>query len=287
VKAPPFAYARAGSLDEALSMLREAGDEAKLLAGGQSLVPLLVYRVVRPTHLVDIDALGGGLAGLARDEEKLELGALMRHETLARAELLGAECLLAQAAAQIGHVPIRVRGTLGGSVAHADPAAELPLALLALDAEIQVRSASGGRAVPAAGFFLGPFTTALAADEAVVAVTVPAAARSARSAFGEFAVRSGDFALAAAGVVAHLDDGRATAVRIALAGVAATPVRALEAESRLEGAELTDEAIDEAARAAAAGCDPAEDATTTASYRRTLVARLTRDALRRLRGSTR
>lgn len=282
MKAPPFAYARAESLDDALALLAEAGDEAKLLAGGQSLVPLLAYRVARPTHLVDIDGLDG-LAGLERDEAGLRIGALTRHETLTRAELDGGEALLAEAASHVGHLPIRVRGTLGGSVAHADPAAELPLALVALEADVHVRSATAERTVAAADLLAGPFTTTLAPGEAVVAVTVPAAARRRRAAFAELAPRAGDFALAAAAVLLRLDGGRAREVRVALGAVDATPLRAPAAEALLEGAELSDEAIAEAGEAAAACCDPAEDATTSAAYRRLLVARLVRDALTRLR----
>jgi len=282
MRAPPFAYARADSLDDALMLLAEAGDEAKLLAGGQSLLPLLAFRVVRPTHLVDIDALGT-LAGIQQVSDGLRIGALTRHETLARADLTGGERLLAVAASHVGHVPIRMRGTIGGSVAHADPSAELPAALLALDAHVLVRSATGERTIRAAEMFVGPFTTALAPDEVLVAVIVPTVARSCRHGFGEFAVRSGDFALASVAVVVSVDGGSVDRARIVLGGVDATPIRATGAEAVLTGSELTDEVIDEAAATAAAECDPAEDATTTAAYRRRLVARLVRDALAQAR----
>ena len=282
MKAPPFAYARAESLDDALALLGEAGDEAKLLAGGQSLVPLLVYRILRPTHLVDIDALPS-LAIRERTEEGLRLGALVRHEHLARAPTDGAERVLAEAAGHVGHVPIRMRGTIGGSLAHADPAAELPVALLALDATVHVRSLAGARDVPIGELLRGPYTTSLEPGEAIVAVTAPAHARLRVGAFAEFAVRSGDFALAATAVVLTLDGARVRDVRIALGAVDATAIRATTAERLLNGAELTDEAIAEAANAAASECDPASDATTTAAYRRALVARLVRDVLARLR----
>jgi carbon-monoxide dehydrogenase medium subunit/6-hydroxypseudooxynicotine dehydrogenase subunit alpha len=282
VKAPPFAYARAGSLDDALTLLSEAGDDAKLLAGGQSLVPLLAFRVARPTHLVDIDAIDA-LAGIEETPDGLRVGALTRHETLARANLTGGERLLAEAASHVGHVPIRMRGTIGGSLAHADPSAELPVALLALDGHVLVRSATAERAIAAGELFVGPFTTALAPGEVLVAVVVPGAARTRRHAFGEFTVRSGDFALASVAVVLALDDGKVDHARVALGGVDATPIRASGAEALLAGSELTDELVEEAAAAAAAECDPAEDATTTAAYRRRLVARLVRDALTRIR----
>lgn len=283
MKSPPFEYARAETLEEALELLGEAGEEAKLLAGGQSLVPLLVHRIVRPTHLVDIDRLEEH-ASYERGEDGLSLGALTRHADLERSgDLEGAEGLLAEAAAHVGHLPIRTRGTLGGSIAHADPAAELPVALLALDAEIAVRSASGERLVPAVSFFRGPFTTALEPGEAVVAVRIPGDARGRRAAFAEFAVRAGDFALASAAAVARVRDGHATDVRVVLGGVDATPIRARAAEVLLEGNALDADVVAEAARAAAAECDPAGGPTSVA-HTRALVGRLVRDTLSRVAG---
>lgn len=279
MKAPPFAYARAESLEEALALLAEAGEDAKLLAGGQSLVPLLAYRLVRPSHLVDVDRVAG-LDGIAARGKTLELGALVRHAQLERAELPGAWRLLAEAAAQIGHLPIRTRGTLGGSLAHADPSAELPVAVLALDGRIVAASATGERELEAAAFFTGPFTTALAADEAIAAVRIAAPPGRSAGAFAEFAVRAGDFALAAAAAAVAVDDAdRIAWARIALGGVNATAVRAPDGERALAGAELTDEPIGAAAAAAAAGCEPFADA----PYRRDLVAALVRDALVRVR----
>lgn len=278
MKAPPFAYARASSLDDALELLHEAGDDAKLLAGGQSLLPLLAYRVVRPSHLVDIDALDE-LTGIRPAAGDVSLGALTRHAELERAGLEGAARLLALAASHVGHLPIRNRGTLGGSLAHADPAAELPVAALALDAGVVLRSRGGERRIPVAEFFVGPFTTAIAPGEMITEVVLPADVREGRAAFKELAVRSGDFALAAAGVTARVNDGRAARVRIALGGVDATPVRAMRAEAVLEGRELSRDAIAEAAHVAASACDPVDDAVTSAAYRRRLVERLVRDAL--------
>jgi carbon-monoxide dehydrogenase medium subunit/6-hydroxypseudooxynicotine dehydrogenase subunit alpha len=285
VKPPPFAYAKAASLEEALGLLAEAGDGAKLLAGGQSLVPLLAFRIARPTHLIDIDGITS-LERMSRRDDGLVLGALTRHAALERMPLEGGEALLAEAAALIGHVPIRARGTVGGSIAHADPAAELPVALLALDAQVVVRSAAEERAVPADGFFLGPFVTALAPDEAVTAVVVPREIRGARAAFAEFAVRAGDFALASAAVVAWIgDDARVSRARIALGGVDGTPLRAAEAERALGGAALTEEAAVGAADLAADACEPADDPLVGAPYRRALVRQLVREALERIRGS--
>jgi carbon-monoxide dehydrogenase medium subunit/6-hydroxypseudooxynicotine dehydrogenase subunit alpha len=279
MKAPPFAYARAGSVDEALGLLAEAGEDAKLLAGGQSLVPVLAYRLVRPSHLVDIDAVDG-LDGIAERNGGLELGALVRHAQLEHADLAGAHRLLTLAARHIGHVPIRARGTLGGSLAHADPAAELPVVALALDARIVVRSAAGEREVAADDFFAGPFTTALAADEMVVAVRVPPAAPGTVAGFGEFALRSGDFALAAAGVVVERgEDGVVRGARVVVGGVEPVSRRLSDAEAALVGERLAPETISAAAQAAAAGCEPVDDRFVDAATRRDLVAAVVRDAL--------
>jgi carbon-monoxide dehydrogenase medium subunit/6-hydroxypseudooxynicotine dehydrogenase subunit alpha len=280
MKAPPFAYARARSLTEALDLLREAGDEAKLLAGGQSLIPLLAYRIARPTHLVDIDRVDE-VAGASRTPQGFEVGALTRHSAIESLPLQGGEQLLSEAASHIGHLPIRVRGTVGGSIAHADPAAELPVAAVALDAVVVARSAERTRRIRAEEFFLGPFTTALAPDEAVTALVVPVAAIKAKSAFEEFAIRSGDFALASAAAALWIDDGVVSRARIVLGGIGAGPCRVREAESGLLGAALTGDSIAEAAHLAAAEFDPA--GSTDPRYLRGLVARLVRDGLERIR----
>ena len=272
MKPPPFAYARPSSLEEALALLAEGGDEAKPIAGGQSLMPLLAYRLVRPSHLVDLNGVGS-LDGIEQRDGALVLGPLVRHAVLERAGL----GLLSEAAALVGHLPIRVRGTIGGSLAHADPSAELAVAALALDAEIVARSTRGERTLPARDFFLGPFTTALAPDELVAGVRVRTTPGE-RAAFEELAIRAGDFALASAAVVAH-----GGGVRIALGGVGATPVRAHAAEDAVAGGELSDEAIATAAGEAARECDPGSDQHASAAYRRELVAVLVERALRRVR----
>ncbi len=279
MKAPPFVYARAASVDDALALLAEAGEDAKLVAGGQSLLPLLGYRLVRPSHLVDIDAVE---ELMAVDEEQgwFRLGALTRHAWLENRTWPGSRRLLGQAAGLIGHLPIRTRGTLGGSIAHADPAAELPVALLALGARVAVRSAVGGRVIPIDDFFTGPFATAVEPGELVTAILLPPCHDRSRGAFTEFAVRSGDFALASAAVAARVEDGCLREVRIALGGVDTTPVRSAAAESTAEGAGR--EAFAAAAADAAADCRPASDRLTSARYRRTLVERLVGDALEQL-----
>lgn len=283
MKSPPFAYARAGTAEEAVELLSQAGEDAKLLAGGQSLVPLLAYRLLRPSHLVDVDG-ASGLDGVSEDGSELTVGALVRHAQLERTQLRGAHALLRLAARHIGHLPIRTRGTLGGSLAHADPAAELPVAATALEARIVARSTGGEREIPAEDFFLGPFTTALEPGEMVVALRVPPAPDGARAAFREFAVRSGDFALASvAAAVVHSDDGVVGWARIALGAVEAVPLRLRKLEQDLTGTALEDDAIATAAEAAAASCDPIVDRNVDAATRRDLVAALVRRALRDVR----
>jgi carbon-monoxide dehydrogenase medium subunit/6-hydroxypseudooxynicotine dehydrogenase subunit alpha len=280
MKSPPFAYARAESAEEALELLAEGGDDAKVLAGGQSLLPLLAYRFARPTHLVDVSALGALTQYRGADGE-LVLDALVRHAALERMQFAGANGLLSEAAACIGHLPIRMRGTLGGSLAHADPAAELPLAALALDAEMLVRSADEERRVPAAAFFHGPFTTAVDQGALLTALVVPQQPPGARAAFAEFAVRAGDFALVSAAVVIARAEGQVEHVRIVLGGVEATPFRASDAESVVAGETASADAIAAAAAAAAAECDPGTDQHAGAGYRRRLVAVLVRQCLER------
>ena len=277
MKPPPFAYARAESLDEALDLLREAGPDAKLLAGGQSLLPLLAYRLIRPSHLVDLDATAG-LDGIELADGAVELGALVRHARLERAALPGAASLLAQAAGLIGHVPIRVRGTLGGSLAHADPAAELPVACLALDARIVVRSSDGEHEVAAEDFFQGPFTTALGEAQLVAAVRLPGSGLRSGGAFHEASLRAGDFALAAAAVAFAVDGrGRIERARIALGGVAGRPVRSLDAEALVTGEELGAVGATEVGLAAMGACEVPDD--DEGRHRRELVSVLVRDAV--------
>ncbi|MGH3110091.1 MAG: FAD binding domain-containing protein [Gaiellaceae bacterium] len=276
MKPPPFAYARARSVDEALELLGEAGGDAKLLAGGQSLVPVLAYRLVRPSRIVDVDAVAG-LDGIAERGGELGLGALLRHARLERAEFGGAHRLLALAARHIGHAPIRTRGTLGGSLAHADPAAELPVAALALDARVFARSARGEREIAMDDFLLGPFTTALDPDEMIVALRVPPAPARSFAGFREFALRSGDFALASVGVVvAFEEDGAVSRARVVVGGVEPVP-RSVDAVP--VGAQLVPDTIAEVAHVAAASCAPADDRTVDAATRRDLVAALVRAAL--------
>jgi carbon-monoxide dehydrogenase medium subunit/6-hydroxypseudooxynicotine dehydrogenase subunit alpha len=279
MKLPPFAYARARTVDEALELLGEAGGEAKLLAGGQSLVPVLAYRLFRPTHLVDVDSVEG-LDGIVERDGELELGALVRHARLEQASLDGAHRLLALAARHIGHAPIRTRGTLGGSLAHADPAAELPVAAVALEARVVARCSRGEREIELSRFLLGPFTTALEPDEMIVGLRIPPAPPRSYAGFREFALRSGDFALASVGAIVECDeDGAVCRARIVVGGVEPVPMPVDRASNVLTGDRLGAEAIAEAARVAASSCEPVGDRSVDAATRRELVAALARQAL--------
>lgn len=278
MKLPPFAYARARTVDEALELLSEAGGEAKLLAGGQSLVPVLAYRLFHPTHVVDIDSVAG-VDSIAERDGELEIGALVRHARLERARLDGALRLISLAASHIGHTPIRTRGTLGGSLAHADPAAELPVAALALEARVVVRSRLGERQIEMNRFLLGPFTTAIEPDEMIVALRIPPTPQRSYAGFQEFALRSGDFALASAGVVVACDDGVVSRARIVVGGVEPVPRLVDEAGDVLCGERLDADTIAQAARVAAASCKASADRNVDAATRRDLVAALVRAAL--------
>jgi carbon-monoxide dehydrogenase medium subunit len=225
VKPPPFAYDAPSSVDEALALLAEHGDDAKVLAGGQSLIPLLALRLARPARLVDV----GGLAELQSLTVNggVRIGAAVRQRTAERSkELAAANPLLAKAIPYIGHVPIRNRGTVGGSVAPADPAAELPAVMLLAEATMIARTAGGGaREIPAADFFEGFFTTALAPEELLVEVRLPAWPAGAGVAFQEVARRHGDFALVGAGAVVVRDGGgTVTDARAAYLGIAPVPL---------------------------------------------------------------
>ncbi|HXV58266.1 MAG TPA: FAD binding domain-containing protein [Gaiellaceae bacterium] len=242
MKPAPFLYDDPRELKEALALLGREGEDAKVLAGGQSLVPLLNFRLARPERLVDVNRVAG-LAYLRRDGEALRIGALARHADLERsADVAAGWPLLSDAVRFVGHPQIRSRGTVCGSVAHADPAAELPVALAALDARFHVRSARGARTLGAEELFVSFLTTALEPDELLVEVEVPAPPVGAGSAFVEHARTHGDFALGGAAAVVAAGD-----VRLALLAAGPVPVRARAAERlAVEGApagEVAEEAV--------------------------------------------
>jgi carbon-monoxide dehydrogenase medium subunit len=260
VKPVDFAYVQPRTVEEAVACL--GAEDAKALAGGQSLVPMLNMRLARPATLVDLNALPG-LAGIERGSDgSLALGALVRHTDLARTPLAGAHALLAEAARHIGHRAIRNRGTLGGSLAHADPAAELPAAVVALDARLVVAGPRGTREVAAGEFFVGMLATALEPQEILTTVRIPAAP-GATWGFAELARRTGDYALAG------------VAARLVAFGAADRPLRLAAAEARLTGTRVDAAGARAAGAAAAAACAPPDDVHATAEYRRHLVAVLT------------
>lgn len=269
MKPAAFTYHRAGSVAGAVGLLAELGDDAKVVAGGQSLVAMMNFRLARPEHLVDIGRLPG-LDGIVRDGPALRIGALVTHHAIETAELGPEFGLLARAMRWVGHLPIRTRGTIGGSLAHADATAEWCLLAVLLDAEIVAEGPSGRRTVRAADFFQGVFTTALAPDELIVEVVFPRPAP--RAALTEYAERRGDFAIVAAAV--DLDTPR-----VVLGGVAPVPLRVPAAEAALERGDP-----DAAAEAAAAAIEPRDEPGVSAHYRRaltrTLVGRACEEAAR-------
>lgn len=235
MKASSFGYARPASLAEALALLARHGERAKLLAGGQSLIPSLNLRLASPALLIDLGGLSE-LDGITPQGRGLRIGALTRHRAIEHSPLVATHApLLAQAAPHIAHVAIRNRGTFGGSLALADPAAEWPACCLALGAQIVVASARGERRVPAEQFFKALYTTDLAPDEILVAAEIPAAAPDARSAFLELARRRGDYAIVGTAVQARRTGGKLKDVRLAFLGVAATPLLARRAMAAVEG----------------------------------------------------
>ena len=280
MKPPRFEYHRAGSVDEVVALLAEYADEAKVLAGGQSLVPLLSLRLARPSHLVDINRVAD-LATIGNGNG-LTVGATVRHRTIERSDVVRtANPLVAHAVRFIGHSAIRNRGTIGGSIAHADPAAELPAVLLVLDGEVEARGARGTRTVPASALFEGFLTTSLEPDELLTAVRVPAWPAGTGWSFQEFSRRSGDFAIVGVAATVRLDgNGNVGEARLAFSGVDQVPVRATAAESLLAGATPSDELWKSAAHAAAAPLEPASDIHGSAAYRKHLAAGLAERALR-------
>jgi len=281
VKPPPFAYHRPETLDEVLALLAELGDDAKVLAGGQSLVPMLNLRLARFDHLVDIGRVAE-LSTFERRNGDLVIGAGVRDRVLERdAEIAAAAPLLHAVTPYIGHFQIRNRGTVGGSMAHADPAAEYPAAAVALGAEFELASSGGTRTVPAAEFFTGFWSTAAEPDELLRAISFPTWGE--RSGFGiaEFARRHGDFAIAGA-VAAIRVDGAGAIARSAVTafGVGATPI-AVEAAAALAGTVPADvDAAELAERAVAAFEDVTDDPQVPAAYRRRVAAAIIADAWR-------
>lgn len=285
MKLPAFEYAAPTSLDEAIGLLAAGGGTAKAIAGGQSFVPVLAFRLAAPKLLVDLRRIPG-LDRIQIDAQGVSLGAKVRWRDIQDDRRLDtAHPLLAAAIAHVAHYQIRNRGTVGGSLAHADPAAEMPGIAVTCDAELVLRGASGTRVVQAADFFVGALSTVLADDELIVQVRLPAWPAARRWAFEEFAIRRGDFALAGIAVFYDLDAAdRAVNAHIGVIGACNRPQRIPQAEEALNGRSVDAASIRAAASAASAALDPPGDLHASAAYRRALAGTLLERAL--LRAST-
>jgi CO/xanthine dehydrogenase FAD-binding subunit len=281
MKPAAFRYVRPSSLEEAMSTLRQCGGDAKILAGGQSLMPLLNFRMLRPAVLIDINRIPGLDYVTETEEGAVRIGSLTRHYTLETSPAIrGRFPILQTAVTHVAHLAIRNRGTIGGSLSHADPAAELPMMAVLLDAQLTIRAVERRRILAARDFFLGPLTTALDGDEIVTDISLPSLDPATGWGFEEFALRPGDFAFAAVGALIKLRDAKAVEVRIGLMGVDETPVRAVEAENMLVGESYREDLIRAAAESARGAVNPNSDLRASADYRRHLVAALTERALK-------
>jgi carbon-monoxide dehydrogenase medium subunit len=268
VKPAPFAYKKARSLAEAVALLGEHKD-ARLLAGGQSLIATLNMRLSTPSLLIDINGISG-LDGIAGKGGAIEIGALVRHAQAERSETIAKHApLIARALPHIGHAAIRNRGTLGGSIAFADPAAELPACLLALDGEVDATGPKGKRTIKADDFFKGLFETALGPQDVLIAIRMPAATKDMRVGFAELARRHGDYAIVGLAACAHADGKSLADVRLAYFGVGATPMRAKKSEAALASGDVE-------AAVAALDLEPQDDVQATAAIKKHLAGVLLR-----------
>jgi len=285
MKASGFEYFRPSRVDEAVGLLAQYGSDAKAIAGGQSLVPMMAFRLATPRYLVDIGRIEG-LNRITIGPDGIRLGALVRWRDIERsAELQQAHSLLVEAIRHVAHYQIRNRGTVGGSLAHADPAAEMPGIAVTCEAQIIVASPSGQRTIGANEFFVGPLMTALKPDELIVELRLPPWRQARRWAFQEFARRRGDFALAGVALFYDPDaSGRAANVHIGAIGVGDTPLRLREAEAQIEGQVVSEAVVRKAAQAASAAVTPAGDIHAHAEYRRALLGVLMERALARAAG---
>lgn len=281
MKPAPFDYHAPTTLDDAVGLLREHGDDAKVLAGGQSLVPILAMRLARFDALVDLGRVDA-LRGIQRSNGDVSVGAMTTQATIERDPTIAAHVpLLAKAARLIGHFQIRNRGTVGGSIAHADPAAELPAVTLALDAALDVAGPEGMRTVPAADFFVSTFMTALEPADVLTAIRFPVWGAGSGFAVEEVARRYGDFALAGVACAVQVERGNVGRVAIAMFGMGSTPVRAATAEAAAVGTPVDALDVDELGRVAVQDLDPPSDIHASRAYRHKVGAVLVGRALRR------
>ena len=280
MKPPVVKYARVGGVQEAISLLTEHGIDAKVLAGGQSLIPLMNFRLARPSVLVDLNRVDE-LSSIRTDNGSLVIGAMTRQRDVERSPVAAAAVpLLPQALHHVGHVTNRNRGTVGGSIAHADPAAELPTLVTCLGGELTVEGPASTRTIAAADYFVATFTTVMDHDEILTEIRIPRLPEGTGVAVEELARRHGDFAIVAVMAAIHRDgQGRIDLVRLAASGVDSVPVRLHAAEAVLTGSLATKDAIAEAAATVAGAVDPMDDVHAPASYRRDMAAVLVRRAV--------
>jgi CO/xanthine dehydrogenase FAD-binding subunit len=287
MKPPKFDYHAPTTVEQALELLGRYGGDAKVLAGGQSLMPLLNFRLSRPAALVDLNRIPS-LAYVREQDGQVRLGAMTRQRTIEFSPVVRERVpLLGEATRWVGHLPIRTRGTIGGSIAHADPAAEYPAVLTALDGEVVARGPKGERVVKAKDLFQTYLMTSLTPDEILVEVRMPAMPAGAGYALEEFARRHGDFAIVGIAAVVVKDGARCALARLATAGAGPVPVRLRAAEEILERDGLTDAAIEAASRRASELVSPDSDIHASADYRRHLTGVLTKRALKRALGVAR
>jgi carbon-monoxide dehydrogenase medium subunit len=280
VKPAPFDYVAPTSVDDACALLSEAGGGATIIAGGQTLMPLLNLRMSQPFIVVDINRIAA-LQGIARSSDGIRIGPMTRQCELIDSELLARELpVLVQAARHVGHHQTRNRGTIGGSIALGEPAAELPATAVALGATIEVRSVRGTRQIPASEFYLGPYMTALESDELVTAITFPGWSSGHLTLFHELAQRPGDFALVGMVGALEVDDSRIGRAGIGWFGMGPTPIRARRAEQALQGQSLDAIDVDAIAELAVSDTAPFDDQRASADYRRTVGRRLFARTLR-------
>ena len=292
MKAAPFDYALMDSIDAVTNALAEAGDEAMIIAGGQTLVPMMALRMASPTLLVDVNAIAE-LKGISAESDSVTIKACTRQaEALSSALVRDRLPLLARALPNVGHAQTRNRGTVGGSIALGDPAAEIPLVATALDARLTLRNREGERECAIVNFYEGPMMTLREPDECLTETLFPdwTGAGAIGSAFEEVSQRHGDFAIAAAAAQLQIDaDGTCTCAALALGGVAPTPVRVSAAEEILVGSDADEQAIDAAVDTVEAAIDPQTDTQASAAYRRrvakVLAGRVMRAAAQEARGA--
>lgn len=283
MKPAPFDYQAVSTVEETLSLLQQNGDEAKILAGGQSLLPILNMRLAKPALLVDVNRVPG-LDYIRKENGHIAIGALTRHRTVELSPLLKEHCpIFCHSAQRIADVQVRNRGTFGGSLAHADPSAQFCALTYTLGGKIVARGPEGTRTIPIDDFFLGPLTTALEPTEMITEVQVPSLPGPGWSSRG-MQPRHGDFVIAGVAVVLDMDKDRCRQARIGMYGVGGTPLRAREAEAKLQGQKLEDSLFAAAAEAASREADPASDVQASAQYRREVVKWLTEWNLKVARG---